>query len=664
MPKQSKTDPDGLLRKLSSAAEAGKKGNYQQAVVLLGELISEAEAPAEAWLLLGRSFHALKDYPRALAAFYDYIRQRPDAADGYFFAGRSCLAAGMPHKAVPFLRKALEKKSGPTAMALLGIAYLKSKNSQAAVEVLQSAVEAAPENRRIYRAYLNSLFVRGLRLCGIEDYDLGFQMLNFVLSNAADAGMSESTILRLELGRAARETGRLEEALEHFTSALKLAGDDNRIRWSRASVLMALCKAVEARKEIERIRTQDAGLPELPWNSELVDTFMIRSFLEAGEWRKAAASCRNWLKVREGLPIIFAFYAEALRNMQNYKTAHKHLLKALDEAPGELELWYASILVSWEAMDYKSLKKALKSARNLGGDETLLKRFEVLCQARTSEDIPTNITLLQDSIRSLGPEPETMYSLGEAYLKIGLSEQALGWFRKTINLKQSHEKAWLGEIAALEIIISEGALTKATGPRISRPPELRKLAALYKAYLEIWPDNSNIRRDQALFLVKTAEFAKAAPELEKLLAFEPSNLSLRRVLAYSYRKTGRYREAALYLKAVLKEKPKDLALLIEYSHCLDRAGAGKSAYAILTKARDFFKPNADLFLALGIMSFRQKDIEQALDCFREAAALVTTDPRPYEWMLAVARKSKHPADIISYYENEVKRRRILKKTSN
>ncbi|MCL2008228.1 MAG: tetratricopeptide repeat protein, partial [Treponema sp.] len=283
MPKSNELVVAGFLGKLKPAAEAGEKGDYRKAIQILRKLLSETEAPAEAWLLLGRSFHALKDYSQALAGFSEYIRQKPDSPEGYLFLGRSYLAAQMPYRAVPYLRKALEKSPGSSnAKALLGIAYLKSKNSGAAVEMLQAAVEDAPANKRIYRAYLNALMVRGIRLCGNEEYDLGFQILTFVLANADEAGMADSPILRLELGRAARETGRMQEALKHFDEALKLSGNDRRIRWSRASVLMSLGRNDEARTDIENIRSHDNNVPNLPWNSELVDLFMIRSFIEAG----------------------------------------------------------------------------------------------------------------------------------------------------------------------------------------------------------------------------------------------------------------------------------------------------------------------------------------------------------------------------------------------
>jgi tetratricopeptide (TPR) repeat protein len=495
--------------------------------------------------------------------------------------------------------------------------------------------------------------IRGIRLCGTGDYELGLQMLRFVLENRNEEGMGESTLLRLELGRAARETGNLQEALEHYTAALKAAGGegtgDRRIRWSRASILMALGKTKEAVKEIDIIRSYDADVPNLPWNSELVDLFMIKAFLETGEWRRAAESCREWLKSREDKPIIHALYAEALRNLGNYTTAHNHLQRALENDPNVLDFWYADILVSWEGKDYRAVKKALKAAKSLGGDRDLLKRFNILCQARTSSDTFGIITLLQNAIRSLGPEPELMYALAEAYLKAGLLEEALSWFKKTTALKEDHQSAWLGQVAALEALLASGAENTT-----------EELASLYVSYLERWPGNSSIRRDRALFLIKTFEYSEAASELEKLLVWEPSNPSLRRVLAYAYRKTGRYREAAVFLKALLKEKPRDTGILIEYSGCLDRAGAGGYALEILEKAREFFQNTAkkreaaDISLALGILYFRKNKKEKAFDYLREAAAISPKDPRPYEWMAAIARKNGEES---VRYEKEAKKRK-------
>ncbi|MCL2479771.1 MAG: tetratricopeptide repeat protein [Treponema sp.] len=643
---------DRGFKKLKEAVRAGKAGNYTLALDILEKLISSVYAPPEAWLLLGRTLHALGFYNRSIAAFDDYLKLRPRSSQGYFFMGRSYLAAAMPQKAVPFLRKAHELHPQNTQiMAFLGMAYLRSRHSLDAVNMFQEAVENAAKSKtdkteynRIYRAYLNALTVRGVRLCRNDEYDLGAQMLRFVLENGSS---SDGPFIRLELGRACRETGKLEEALLHYSRALEFAPDDRRIRWSRASILIALGKNAQAREDIEKIRSVEPDVPQLPWNSSLVDLFMIRSFLDSNEWRSAAELCRNFLKrgVSGNNAVIHAMCAEALRNLRDFRAAHNHLIRAQEENPDELQFWYEDILVCWEGKDWKGLKKAIIKAANLGGETDITRRFTVLLEANTATDDKKNLAMLQNAIRTFGPEPELMYSLGLAYLKLGFAAEAGNWFQKTISFKKDHEQAWLGKIAAAEVLAAE-----ASGSG---------LGELYNSYLELWPDNFSIRRERALYLIKVLEYGEAAAELEKLLLREPSNPSLRRVLAYAYRKTGRYREAAVFLKALLRERPENLELLLEYSGCLERAGGIGYALTILEKAREIFRDKPDLYLALGILNFRSKKTETAFDCLREAAGLNPADCRPYEWMAVIAEKNGDTEEAANY-KREAKLRKFGK----
>ncbi|GHT67223.1 hypothetical protein FACS1894110_12320 [Spirochaetia bacterium] len=646
---------------LEDAIRAGGRRDYREAAHILTELLSGPDAPPEAYLFLGRSLHALKDYSRALAAFNDYIRLKPRSAQGYFFTGRTYLALGMPGKAVPLLKKALDlSPNNVPVMAMLGIAALKSRHSAQAADMLQQAVEIAAEQelpqteqQRIYHAYINALFIRGIRLCRTENYELGSQMLRFVMDN--DPGSRDITLIALELGRACRKLGRLGEALEHYTQALSYAPQDIRIRWYRASILMALGNTAEALQEIEQIRSVDPGLPNLPWNRDTVDFFMIRSFLETGEWRRAVDACRDWIKARSGDgqghhdawhqndAMVHTMYAEALRNLKDYQSALNHLDLAIKMRGDEIQIQYERLLVAWESENWKVLNKTLGRLSVLGGDKNVIKRFTILYRINTGTEDQKLLSLLQDAVRTLGPEPELMYALGERYLKVGLIPEALGWFRKTRQVQEDHERAWLGEIAGLEAL-SETEQSAA------------ELRAAYDRYVQRWPDNFSLRRDRALYLIHTFEYEEAVKELETLLTWEPSNPSLRRVLAYGYRKTARYREAAVFLKSLLKEKPRDIELLLEYSGCLERAGAAVYAAAVLEKAMPLFTAQAEIPLALGLLHYRGKKLERAFDCLREAASRNTKDPRPWQWMAVIARNNGE-AEREQRYEYEAKKRK-------
>jgi tetratricopeptide (TPR) repeat protein len=332
--------------------------------------------------------------------------------------------------------------------------------------------------------------------------------------------------------------------------------------------------------------------------------------------------------------------------------------------------------VAWESENWKVLNKALRRLSALGGDKDVIRRFTILYRINTGTDDREVLGLLQEAVRTLGPEPDLMYALGERYLKVGLVPESLGWFRKTRQVQEDHERAYLGEIAALEALSETppGAAVRAanTHPGILAAGErLRKmraaeqraakqwadeLGAAYDRYVRRWPDNYAIRRDRALYLIHTFEYGEAVKELETLLPWEPGNPSLRRVLAYGYRKTGRYREAAVFLKSLLKETPRDIKLLLEYSGCLERAGADEYAAAVLEKAMALFTASAEIPLALGLLHYRKKRLEKAFDCLREAAARAPRDPRPWQWMAVIARNNEEE-ESLRRYEHEVQKRK-------
>jgi len=621
--------------------QAGFRREYPVAARLLEELIAASDAPPpEAFLLLGRSYHALGDFSRSITAFRDYLRLRPRSGLGFFFAGRSYLALKMPQKAIPLLKKALVlRPDDAQILSLLGISYLRGRRSREAVAYLQQAVQAVPDNPRIYRAYVNALLVRGIRLCRADDPDLGAQMLRFVLENGVDEPLPH-----LELGRVYREQGRLPEALEHYTRAVDLAPEDSSLRWYRASLLLALGSTAEARAELDRIRSLRQDTPDLSWNAELVDRFMIRSFLAEGEWRRAAEACRLVLHRQQGDATVHAMFAEALRNLGDDGSAGNHLQRAVELDPHRLELRYAQLMLAWDREDWPGLQQALAATRRLQGDPTLILRFEALLASRREGDDPAVIALVQEAIGTSGPVPELMFALAERYLRIGLGELAEPWYAKTRSVLPGHEPSYLGEIAALETRIAEGE----AGAE-------RRLLRTYGDYLDRWEDNRAIRRDRAVFLIRRASFAEAASDLEILLAWEPANPKLRRVLAYSYRKTGRYREAAVLLKSLLKEKPRDLPLLLEFAGCLERAGAAGYAAAVLENAQALFSDSSELTLALGKLRFAEKKTEAALDAFRKAAAQAPKDPRPYRWLARIYRKTG-VAELAERYEAEANRR--------
>ena len=629
---------------MRAAAQAGASRDYSGAAVLLEEFIASGEAPSEAWLYLGRAYHALGDYPRALVAYRDYLTARPRSANGYLFSGRSYVSLGLIHKAVPLLKRCLELKPGdPSALALLGTAYLKGKKSALALEAFRRAVEAAPEDGRIYRGYLNALLIRGLRLARSGDQDLAAQMLRFAVGNGLDA-----VLPRLELGKMYRNSGDLSAALEQYEAATSFVPDDPKIRWYKASILMALGKAEAAKDELRIIRALGDDIPDLAWNQELVERFLIRSLVDARDWRRAADACKAWLHSREADAAVHAMLAESMRNLGDLDAAENHIRRAIGMEPKEGALRLELALVLWEKDDWARLAPELDAAERIGADRSAIVRFRALHASRVVADDARVVELVQAAIRISGPVPELMLALADRYLKLGLADLAEGWYLKTLGFVPGDESAALGAIACAETLNAEGDAGAAG-----------RLEAAYETYVARWPDNPVIRREYGMFLLHGEAWARASRELEALLAWDGKNSRLRRVLAFAYRKDGRFTEAAVLLKSLLKERPRELGVLLEFIHCLDKAGSLGYAIAVLQKALPLFPKVPDPCLALGDLLRRAKRKEAAVDAYREAAARDGTDPRPYERLAEFYRKSG-VEELSLRYEQEGKRRRAMK----
>ncbi|MFQ3546939.1 MAG: tetratricopeptide repeat protein [Termitinemataceae bacterium] len=631
---------------IQEALSLGRQGDYAKAVHILEEYIAKSEKiETEALLLLGRAYHALGLVPRALVLFRDFIQQNPDNAQGYFFAGRSYMSLGMYPQALSLLRKAQSlRPADPQILAMLGITCLKARRSREAVELLQQAVEKLPTNQKVYRSYLNALLVRGIKLCRLGEIDLGSQMLHFVLDNGLQVPLPH-----LELGRVYREAGNLDQALYHYTQACTLAPEDTQIRWYRAAILMAMGQQQAALEEIRRIRNLGGEAPELSWNAELVERFMIRSFLADGAWQRAALACGNWLRRRGHDPMIHAMYAEALRNLGDLIAATNHINKALELANNQVELRYAQLMLAWESEDWQTLQKTLTALQRLGGDPAIIQRFQALLNDHLLQDDKQVISQLQQAIHATGPSPELMFALAQRYFRIGLPDLAEGWYCKTRLVQKHHERAYLGEIAALEQLVQN-----------NDEAAKQRLISVYQLYLQYWPDNRAIRREFALFLVKQQFFPEAELELEALLAWDSTNRTLRRLLAYVYRKNKKYRDAALLLRGLLKEDPHNEELLLEFVGCMERSNLGKYAFIILEKAYGHFKTSANIAIVFGDALYKGKQIEKALDVYREAVNRSPNDFRPYERMAMIYRK-QGVIEMALRYEQEANIRKNAKK---
>lgn len=598
-----------VVRLLSEAVRAGETRDYRKSVELLTALLAEEDAPPEALLFLGRAYHALGEIGKSLLAFRAYLRSGGDTAAGAFFLGRSYLTAGRYGEASQSLRRSLEADPDRApAWALLGAAQLKLRRTKVAVDCLERAVKLAPEDTRVFRGYLNALFVRSCRLLARGDADMARQMLTFAIDNGLDGAAP-----RLWRARACRELGRFGEALADCETAVAFSPDDGSLRWLRASLLLASGRGREALQEFEALRGRYPDLPGLPQDERSLGRLRASVAFREERWKEAAAESLALLRATPDDASLRAMAAESFRNLGQLEKSMNHWERAVEADPKAAEFRLGLAATLFELGDYEGARGQAERALRLGADPSEVEYYTVLSSVKAGGDAASLLPRLQALIRRRGADPHVMFALGECLFRTGRPDLAAGWFEKVLYLVPGHELSLLYRISIAESLGDADSL----GPS-------------YAAYLEAYPDNGKIRREYIDLLMGDRKWEEAAGVIEQDISYGDAGDRSRRLLALAWRNAGHFRDAAVIYRELLRASPENAEYLLALAWCLERDGKGDYALALLERAPAGAKRGAGPWIVLGLLYERRGLKEKAVDALRAATDREPGHPRAWK----------------------------------
>ncbi len=592
---------------LNKAIDAGRKRDYKEAIKLLTQVITESDGYPQAYLYLGRSYHALKEFNRAVIYLQFFCRMHPESSAANFFLGRAYLAAGIPAKALPHLERAVETGNNSKPLILLGLTCLKVKDFGLAVEYLGRAVELEPDNSSVYTAYLNALYIHALKRFNSGDFELAGQILSFL----SELNLN-SVSIHLYLAKILREQQDYNGAALQYTRAAALEPDDELIQLQLADSLNSSGKTADASRILENIYTSLPGGTNFTLGEENVDPLLaVRNFQESNFRKAVFHGCRA-LKHRRDADM-HLLVGESYRNIGSLTKAENHFNQVLKGNPGSSEAQMGLAMTEWQRGNWKGVINHLTPLLKNQRYSDLSRYYIVLCKSRL--DYPPEETLQEviQEIRDSGPDQYLLSALGDQYIRNDMPELAVKWFKKSLVLNPEYTPAKEGLTACYRSM-----------------DDTENLMILLKDILA--RDNSNIPvRMQLVDLLYEEElYTEAAKEAEALLGLTELNTRLQRLLAICYRKTGRYRDAAVIYRELLKEDPESEVFLRSLLFCLDKCRRRKQALDLLEKAIAYLqKPSASLLLIHGVFLHKEKDVEKALSAFRAAMDKAPKDWRPY-----------------------------------
>ncbi len=596
---------------LADALTAGQDRDYQRAAEILLTLVSETDEYPRAYLYLGRSFHAIGRFERAIQFLHYFTQLAPDIGAGHFFLGRAYFAAGLYAEAGRCLERANRlDPHNPQILGLLGITYLKRRRSEIAVELLGNAVEADPDNSVLYSGYLNTLTVEAIRRFRKGDVDMSRQMLEFLVGHGAS-----NTLTDLYLASCYKELGRYEEALERYDRVIEREPSDPVLRLQRADVLLRLGLADHAREVVSEYEAK----PESMDPEALVRHMAIESF-QQGRFLKAIEFAKKVIKARGSDFEMHMLLGDAFRHSGSLEKAVNHFRRALQFERTRVEPRYGLILSFWQLEQFDNLVSEARSVLRIDPTDPIASYYSALGKCRLGYPTAEMIPLLERELSASGADPFICTSLGAQHLAAGAPDRAERYFRMALDLSESHRAAYEGLFRIYD-----------------RADKAEAAEEIYNAYLDRFPDDHERRRDYIRLLVGLRRYERAAEEIVRRLPHDRSSIALRRLLAYCYRETGRYRDAAVVYRRLLKENPDSEFYLRALCYCLDRSGNRDAAIQLLDRAFAYRPPTVAMRLIRGVLLFREKRVDEALDAFRAVLDESQGDWRPYRNIAAIYR---------------------------
>src|SRR6056297_463980 len=596
----------GTSQLLQEALELGRRRNYRQAVQKLLYLISTDDSMDEAFLYLGRSFHALGEYSRAIDSLRTFVARRSDSAAGHFFLGRAFLAMEIfPHAAVHLREAVAIRPEFFQAAMLLGYTLLKLHKPDEAVDILGSLVEGNPENTNLYSGYLNALLISGIKHFRAGNLDYSREVFEFLKAKG-----KENIVISLYLGILYRQAGEYEAAVEAYETVFAASPTDEMILYRTAILNIQAGNETRGRELLGLLARNYPDSPLL--HSSEADHALAFRYLQREEYQKALDHGLQILKQNSRDIPIRLLIAESYRVLGRKERAVNHFTRAVERERSNLHAHLGLSMIWWEAGEYQKMLHHIDTILHYHPDNDSARYYRVVCRSRLPIDPRTLLSELFSALKEFGPDSVLIKAIGDTYAKNNQFESAVKWFRKCIKIAPEDGEDYRRIIDVREEV------------------DLKDFTRLCTKYLKLEPKDIEVRTAFIHFLYRNENYKTALRQIEQVLPYVEDSRYLNRIRAICYRKLEDFNQAAVIYRKLLQQEPEKEEYLRPLVFCLSKTGRSDQALSLLSAAIGYFSsPSLNLYLIYGVMQYKAGNYSSALDAFRNAQERAPNDWRAY-----------------------------------
>jgi tetratricopeptide (TPR) repeat protein len=274
---------------------------------------------------------------------------------------------------------------------------------------------------------------------------------------------------------------------------------------------------------------------------------LANAYERSGSIDLAEKEYTDAMRISNYNPSVSLTYVAFLQRRSSIVHAEDVLVDLADRWPTNIDILSALAQVRLSRQEWVGAQEVAETIKNLGTNRTLADEFLGAALAGRKK-FDESISVLQDAYTSSPNSVRPMYSLVQAYLRAGKSDQAVTFLQTVLKANPSNAEALvlLGsvQLANKSPDAARASFMAAIDKDPKSPVGYRALSEFYvlqknnaealkvtRAGLDQQPDNGTLRLSLAGILEKTGDYEGAIAEYEKMVQKSPGSLIVSNNLA-------------------------------------------------------------------------------------------------------------------------------------
>ena len=567
-------------------------------------------------------------------------------ADGYHKLGRTYSAQGNHSAAASALAAAVTHRSNfPDALVDLSIALFNSGQFKEALLRADSAVTSNPKNAAAYHMRGKCYFMlnefdksandlqTALQLKP-KDYDVAYTLTLAHLKRgqtqaAKDifermiAELGDRPQLRILIGRAYRQTGFLQQAIDEFKKAVALDPGFPRVHYYLGLTYLLKDGAARISDAEAEFKLEVAAHPDEFFGNYYLG---IVSTIER-KWDVAIEVLLKAARLQPNNPDPYFYLGQSYQGQQQHDKAVEMFKKSIALNP---DLKHNDYQVT--NAHFRLGQSLVKVGQKEEGQKELQIASDLKAQALKRDEAKADAFLNSESLNEQTAFPEVAST-------------------ETTGLSDSQQEALKTEVLFYTKVIA--AAFENIGLLNAERQQFRSAGQSFSEAAKLDPQLRDIYYNQGLAYFKSESYKDAIAAFENQLRLRPDDLRAKQLLGLSYFSTENFEKAATLLAEMIVVKPTDVSLYYPLALSLSKQGKLDEAQQVVQKMLAYGGDNAQVHIFLAKAYYDQDAPAKALDELKIALTLDSKVQLAHFYSGLVQLKLGKFAEAAKEFENEL-----------